>query len=105
MRLRTARDSRKVTRSAADAGRARIGATCGYNCHNYSDAVALRKEEWINRCQSGKQISRMFRNLHSELSSTRTLSALNIPSLADAMAAPARLCFFRPRPAWGLLRL
>jgi hypothetical protein len=31
---------------------------------DYSEAIALRKEDWINGCRSGKQISRMLRNLH-----------------------------------------
>jgi hypothetical protein len=38
--------------------------TCSYNCHDYSEAIALRKEDWINGCRSGKQISRMLRNPH-----------------------------------------
>jgi hypothetical protein len=38
--------------------------TCSYNCHDYSEAIALRKEDWINGCRSGKQISRMLRNLY-----------------------------------------
>jgi hypothetical protein len=38
--------------------------TCSYNCRDSSEAIALRKEDWINGCWSGKQISRMLRNLH-----------------------------------------
>ena len=39
-------------------------ATCGYNCQDYSDAIALQKEEWISLCQLGKETTRMLRTLH-----------------------------------------
>jgi hypothetical protein len=64
MRLSSIRDSRKILRRAADCRPIWAGATCGYNCHSYSEAIALRMEKWINGGHSGKQISRMFRNLH-----------------------------------------
>ena len=40
-------------------------------------------------CESGKPISRMLRNLHQDFGSTPSLRTVNIPLLADAMAALA----------------
>jgi len=61
-------------------------ATCGYNCQDYSDAVALRKEERINLCEPGKETNRM---LGYELGSPPALMP------ADAMVALAAGCFAR----------
>ena len=64
MNLPTRSDSRKVLRRQRMLATMGQVTTCSYNCHDYSEAVALRKEDWINGCWSGKQISRMLRNLH-----------------------------------------
>jgi sulfite reductase (NADPH) flavoprotein alpha-component len=41
---------------------------CGYNCHDYSDAIFLRKEERLNLCvPGGKETARMLKALYEEL--------------------------------------
>jgi sulfite reductase (NADPH) alpha subunit (EC 1.8.1.2) len=41
---------------------------CGYNCHDYADALAARTEERINLCvPGGKDTARMLKALHAEL--------------------------------------
>ena len=62
MRLPSACDSRKgcAARQRMMAAMDNRTATCGYNCQDYSDAVALRKEEWINLCELGKETNRML---------------------------------------------
>src|SRR5215469_983215 len=41
---------------------------CGYNCQDYSDAIAKRTEERLNLCvPGGKETARMLKTLHAEL--------------------------------------
>jgi sulfite reductase (NADPH) flavoprotein alpha-component len=41
---------------------------CGYNCHDYSDAVAKRAEERLNLCvPGGKETARMLKTLYAEM--------------------------------------
>ena len=43
---------------------------CGYNCHDYSEAIASRKEERLNLCvPGGKDTARMLKALYAELDS------------------------------------
>src|SRR5471032_2973070 len=68
---------------------------CGYNCQDYSDAIALQKEERLNLCvPGGKETTRMLKALHQELGSSSSAPATarsSIPTLtpAAATAAPA----------------
>jgi sulfite reductase (NADPH) flavoprotein alpha-component len=41
---------------------------CGYNCHDYSEVLANRKETRLNLCvPGGKETMRMLKSLHEEL--------------------------------------
>ena len=61
---------------------------CGYNCHDYSDAIASKTEPRLNLCvPGGKETARMLKALHEELERTREASAA--PAAAPAAAAPA----------------
>jgi sulfite reductase (NADPH) flavoprotein alpha-component len=58
---------------------------CGYNCHDYSDAIASKAEARLNLCvPGGKETARMLKALNEELAKTPTASAT-----APVVAAPA----------------
>src|SRR5436305_3889608 len=41
---------------------------CGYNCHDYSEAIAKKSEPRLNLCSpGGKQTARMLKQLYEEL--------------------------------------
>jgi len=41
---------------------------CGYNCHDYSEAIASKSEERLNLCvPGGKETARMLKQLYEEL--------------------------------------
>src|SRR3954453_5514487 len=41
---------------------------CGYNCHDYSEAIATKAEARLNLCvPGGKETARMLKALHEEL--------------------------------------
>src|SRR4051794_19699148 len=57
---------------------------CGYDCHNYSEAIATRSEARLNLCvPGGKETARMLKSLYEELDKAPAASK------ADAVAAPA----------------
>jgi sulfite reductase (NADPH) flavoprotein alpha-component len=60
---------------------------CGYNCNDYSEAIASKAEARLNLCvPGGKETARMLKALHEELEKARVTS----PDLAPvAPAAPA----------------
>jgi sulfite reductase (NADPH) flavoprotein alpha-component len=59
---------------------------CGYNCHDYSEAIAGKAEARLNLCvPGGKETARMLKTLHDELE--RAPAASSSPALAPA--APA----------------
>jgi sulfite reductase (NADPH) flavoprotein alpha-component len=61
---------------------------CGYNCNDYSDAIANRTEARLNLCvPGGKETARMLKALHEELEKA-PVTALT-PSLAPAEATAA----------------
>src|SRR5690242_20353184 len=44
---------------------------CGYNCQDYSDAIASKSEARLNLCvPGGKETARMLKALHEELGKT-----------------------------------
>ena len=62
---------------------------CGYNCNDYSDAIAAKSEARLNLCvPGGKETARMLKALHEELEKA--------PAGAPATAAPAAA---QPAPA------
>src|SRR5947199_4280929 len=61
---------------------------CGYNCHDYSEAIASRSEPRLNLCvPGGKETARMLKALHEELD--KAPAASPGPALARAVATPA----------------
>src|ERR1700736_6566697 len=57
---------------------------CGYNCNDYSDAIASKAEARLNLCvPGGKETARMLKALHEELEKAPAAS------LAPVAAAPA----------------
>src|SRR5580700_1933927 len=61
---------------------------CGYNCNDYSDAIAGRAEARLNLCvPGGKETARMLKALHEELEKVPGASAS--PTAASATAPPA----------------
>jgi sulfite reductase (NADPH) flavoprotein alpha-component len=68
---------------------------CGYSCQDYSDAIALQKEERLNLCvPGGKETTRMLKALHQELGSSSSAPPSakapgQTPTPAAATSAPA----------------
>jgi sulfite reductase (NADPH) flavoprotein alpha-component len=61
---------------------------CGYDCHNYSEAIATRAEARLNLCvPGGKETARMLKALHEELD--KAPAALPDPAAAPPAAALA----------------
>jgi sulfite reductase (NADPH) flavoprotein alpha-component len=61
---------------------------CGYDCRNYSEAIASKTEARLNLCvPGGKETARMLKALHEELG--KTPAAAPGPTAAPAAAAPA----------------
>jgi sulfite reductase (NADPH) flavoprotein alpha-component len=61
---------------------------CGYNCNDYSEAIAGRAEARLNLCvPGGKETARMLKALHEELEKVPSASAS--PTAASATAPPA----------------
>lgn len=53
---------------------------CGYNCNDYSDAIAARKEERLNLCvPGGKETARMLKKLYEEIESAPAAKAVVLP--------------------------
>src|SRR3954452_6349642 len=61
---------------------------CGYNCNDYSDAIAGKAEARLNLCvPCGKETARMLKALHEELEKAPVASSGK--AAAPAVAAPA----------------
>src|SRR4051794_31696699 len=61
---------------------------CGYNCNDYSDAIASKAEARLNLCvPGGKETARMLKALHEELEKAPAAAASQ-PSTSAAAAAP-----------------
>jgi sulfite reductase (NADPH) flavoprotein alpha-component len=61
---------------------------CGYNCNDYSDAIAGKAEPRLNLCvPGGKETARMLKALHEELA--KAPAASPGASLAPVITAPA----------------
>jgi sulfite reductase (NADPH) flavoprotein alpha-component len=59
---------------------------CGYNCNDYSEAIASRSEARLNLCvPGGKETARILKALHEEL---KAPAASPSPQLTPAAAAP-----------------
>src|SRR3954467_1452486 len=61
---------------------------CGYNCNDYSDAIASKAESRLNLCvPGGKETARMLRALHEELDRTPTSPQPTVPLRTVAPSA------------------
>ncbi len=65
---------------------------CGYNCHDYAEALFLKKEEQLNLCvPGGKDTARMLKTLHAELASAPAAAPAAVPAETSAPeSSPAR---------------
>jgi sulfite reductase (NADPH) flavoprotein alpha-component len=71
---------------------------CGYNCHDYSDAIVGRTEARLNLCvPGGKETARMLKALHEELE--KAAPASSAKAVTPAAAAPAEPGRSRDNPA------
>src|SRR3989442_8772620 len=60
---------------------------CGYNCHDYSEAIAGKSEARLNLCvPGGKETARMLKSLYEEIDKAPAAKASD---KQDAVAAPA----------------
>jgi sulfite reductase (NADPH) flavoprotein alpha-component len=79
---------------------------CGYNCHDYSNALFLRQEERLNLCApGGKDTARMLKTLYQELGyPPATAPAVETPPVAAAaVTLPASIGHSREHPAEAVL--
>jgi sulfite reductase (NADPH) flavoprotein alpha-component len=61
---------------------------CGYNCNDYSEAIAGRSEARLNLCvPGGKETARMLKSLYEEIGKAPAASAA-VAAAAPAEAAP-----------------
>jgi sulfite reductase (NADPH) flavoprotein alpha-component len=78
---------------------------CGYNCHDYSDAISRKTEERLNLCvPGGKETARMLKTLYAELGASPPAVIAAAPAAAAAEApnakvAPAPVGRSRDNPA------
>jgi sulfite reductase (NADPH) flavoprotein alpha-component len=67
---------------------------CGYNCHDYSDAIASKNEARLNLCvPGGKETARMLKSLYEELDkapSTPAAAAASVTANATPAGEPGR---------------
>src|SRR4030088_456537 len=63
---------------------------CGYNCHDYSDAIASKAEPRLNLCvPGGKETARMLKALNEELEKAPAASLGAMAAPVAAAPAPA----------------
>ncbi|HEV7635236.1 MAG TPA: sulfite reductase subunit alpha [Bradyrhizobium sp.] len=75
---------------------------CGYNCHDYSDAIVAKAEARLNLCiPGGKETARMLKALHEELDKAPATSAAKPApaTVAPAIAAEPGRSRDNPAPA------
>jgi sulfite reductase (NADPH) flavoprotein alpha-component len=75
---------------------------CGYNCHDYSDAIVGKAEARLNLCvPGGKETARMLKALHEELEKAPAASAAKAApaTVAPAIAAEPGRSRDNPAPA------
>jgi sulfite reductase (NADPH) flavoprotein alpha-component len=63
---------------------------CGYNCEDYSNLIATKKEERLNLCvPGGKETARMLKSLYEELGKAPPTPVAPSTASAEPPAAPA----------------
>src|SRR5258705_8922321 len=80
---------------------------CGYDCHNYSEAIASKTEARLNLCvPGGKETARMLKSLYEDIDKAPAVASL-APAAAPAapvVAAEPGLSRDNPIPATFLSR-
>ena len=60
---------------------------CGYNCNDYSEAIASKKEARLNLCvPGGKETARMLKKLYEEIDQAPPANAANPRAVAEKVA-------------------
>jgi sulfite reductase (NADPH) flavoprotein alpha-component len=73
---------------------------CGYNCHDYSEALAGKSEARLNLCvPGGKETARMLKSLHEELERAPAAKAPAAAPAAQPAAPTAATGRSRDNPA------
>jgi sulfite reductase (NADPH) flavoprotein alpha-component len=63
---------------------------CGYNCNDYSDAIASKSEARLNLCvPGGKETARMLKSLYEEID--KAPAAKSLPATVPAVAVTATI--------------
>jgi len=71
---------------------------CGYNCHDYSQAIFAKKEERLNLCvPGGKETARMLKQLYEEIGGTPRRETV-VPAANKPEALPPALGRSRDNP-------
>src|SRR3954469_25463400 len=64
---------------------------CGYNCHDYSEAIASKSEARLNLCvPGGKETARMLKALHEELEKAQPALAASPAAVPAVLGEPGR---------------
>src|SRR5712675_797581 len=64
---------------------------CGYNCNDYSDAIATRSEARLNLCvPGGKETARMLKSLYEEIDKAPSSAATAAPAAPAVVSEPGR---------------
>src|SRR5450432_847048 len=73
---------------------------CGYNCNDYSDALASKSEARLNLCvPGGKETARMLKALNEELEKAPASAGAAVAPIAAAPTVPVELGRSRDNPA------
>jgi sulfite reductase (NADPH) flavoprotein alpha-component len=73
---------------------------CGYNCNDYSDAIASKAEARLNLCvPGGKETARMLKALNEELEKARASAGVGVAPVPAAPAVASELGRSRDNPA------
>jgi sulfite reductase (NADPH) flavoprotein alpha-component len=74
---------------------------CGYNCEDYSNLIATKKEERLNLCvPGGKETARMLKSLYEELGKAPTVAPAVAAASSVAVVTPTT-AVSRDKPATG----
>jgi sulfite reductase (NADPH) flavoprotein alpha-component len=73
---------------------------CGYNCQDYSDAIALKTEERLNLCvPGGKETARMVKALYAEVGASAPAAPAIVTGAPAVAIPPAAAGRSRDNPA------
>ena len=74
---------------------------CGYNCHDYSEAVFAKKEQRLNLCvPGGKDTARMLKQLYQEIDNTPVAKADAASANDKVVSSPSTPGHSRDNPAY-----